>query len=99
MLFCRLARSAINGRPWTPATCLCVQDKAAWKRTSREQANLAAAKAILHGADEAQQEPGAGEPDMSSSCCPERPRFRATATLRELGVLMQQAVAEAPYLE
>eukprot|EP00878_Enallax_costatus_P012651 GHUV01013214.1.p1 GENE.GHUV01013214.1~~GHUV01013214.1.p1 ORF type:complete len:740 (+),score=291.18 GHUV01013214.1:937-3156(+) len=69
------------------------RDKAAWKRSQRDNSNLAAAKAILQGPSDSQQ-PGGGQPGP-----PQRPRFRATATLRELGVLMQQSVAEAPYIE
>ena len=83
-----------------------LQELAVHKRVCREHGNLAAARSILRGASQAgaQQQAGseAGRSSSSSSSAtavPKLPPFRATATLQELAVLMQQAAAETPHYE
>jgi hypothetical protein len=83
---------------------LVLQALAAHKRLCRDHGNLAAARSILRGASEAGalQQTGpehAGNSRYSASAAPRLPPFRATATLQELAVLMQQAAAETPHYE
>jgi hypothetical protein len=69
------------------------QELAAHKRACREHGNLAAARSILRGASQD------GTKCSGAAAAPKLPPFRATATLQELAVLMQQAAAETPHYE
>ncbi|WIA34385.1 hypothetical protein OEZ86_012721 [Tetradesmus obliquus] len=88
---------AVIGRTW--------KELAVHKRACREHGNLAAARSILRGASQAgaqQQagsEAGCSSSSSSAAAVPQLPPFRATATLQELAVLMQQAAAETPHYE
>jgi hypothetical protein len=70
-----------------------LQELAAHKRACREHGNLAVARSILRGASQD------GTNISGAAAAPRIPPFRATATLLELAVLMQQAAAETPHYE
>lgn len=85
-----------------PSSFPMLQALAVHRRACREDGNIAAARSILRGAS---QEDGAGQQSSTNSmynsvtAAPKLPPFRGTATLQELAVLMQQAVAETPHFE
>lgn len=102
----------VKAQAGVTGVCVCLlsmvmtlQELAVHKRACREHGNLAAARSILRGASQAgaqQQagsEAGCSSSSSSAAAVPQLPPFRATATLQELAVLMQQAAAETPHYE